>query len=140
MGKMVLGFAASLLITSAGFAPLAANSEIVLPDGGVTQVSSTEPLQPVQLVAFDYHNFLERSLELGMLSQTLGYSVTVAADGEVTDCTFSRKFRRAFITAQLCKAVAGSAQFAPARDAQGNAVPSTYKGEVKIHSFFQPNR
>jgi protein TonB len=75
-----------------------------------------------------------------MLSQTLGYTVTVAADGAVTDCTLSRKFRRAFINAQLCKAVAGSAQFAPARDAQGNAVASTYKGEVRIHSFFQPDR
>jgi len=143
MGRMLFdfaGLAGCIAVSSAGFAPLAANPVTVLSDGEVTQVSAAAPPQPVQLAAFDYDNFLERALELGMLSQTLGYTVTVAADGKVTDCKLGRKFRRAFINAQLCKAVVSSAQFAPARDAQGNAVASTYQGDVKIHSFFQPSR
>jgi protein TonB len=143
MGRVMFGFmglAGCVTVSLAGGAPLPANAGTVLPDGNATPFSAAAPPQPVQLAAFDYDEFLERALELGMLSQTLRYTVTVAEDGKVTDCTLVRKFRRAFVNAQLCKAVVTSAKFAPARDGQGNAIAGTYKGDIKIHSFFQPDR
>ena len=143
MVKMLQGFvglAGLAAVSTAGFAPLAANSVVELPDGEVGQVSALAVPQPVQLRAFDYRNFFERTIELGLPSQTLGYTVAIAADGQVTDCTLARKFRRAFIRDQVCKAIVGNAQFEPARDAQGNAVAASYQGEIRIYSFFAPNR
>jgi hypothetical protein len=90
--------------------------------------------------AFDYEEFFDRVTQLGMLSQNLGYSVTVASDGKVTDCTLARSFRSPFVTKEMCKAISRNAQFQPARDSQGNAVSGTYKGEVRIYSYFAANR
>jgi hypothetical protein len=143
MGKILRGFvglAGWVAVSTAGFAPLAANSMVELPGDDVGQVSAMAPPQPVQLLAFDYRDFFERATELGLPSQTLGYTLAVAADGQVTDCTLARRFRRAFIRDQVCKALVGNAQFEPARDAQGNAIAAAYQSEIRIYSFFAPNR
>lgn len=96
--------------------------------------------RPVALMAFDYDEFFDRATQLGMLSQSLGYTVTVAADGTATDCALARRFRSQYTTKELCKSIARNAQFQPARDAQGNAIAATYQGKVQIYSFFAPNR
>jgi len=125
-------------------APLAAYSDVEMQDREpartVQQSSETAGFKPEELLEFDYKEFFVRATRLGMLSQTLGYTVTVGQDGEVTDCTLARSFRSPYTTKELCKAIARYAQFQPALDAQGNAVLGAYTGEVHIYSYFTPNR
>ena len=147
MGKVsvrLAGLVGGIAAVCASLTPLAAHSDAALPIGDVAQSSDhtniTAGSQPVQLAAFDYEEFFDRATELGMLSQNLGYTVTVAPDGKVTDCVLSRRFRSPYVTKEMCKAISRSAQFQPSRDAQGNAVSGTYKGDVRIYSYFAPNR
>ena len=92
------------------------------------------------LEEIDYKLLYRRMMQLGMLSQVLGYSLTVDAEGKATDCRFSRRFKSAYTTKELCKQFLRVTTFEPARDAQGNPVVGTYEGEIEIASFFQPNR
>jgi hypothetical protein len=147
MGKVsvrLAGLVGGIAAVCVSLTPLAAHSDAALPIGDVAQSSdqanSTAGSQPVQLAAFDYEEFFDRVTQLGMLSQNLGYTMTVAPDGKVTDCALSRSFRSSYTTKEMCKALSRYAQFEPARDAQGNAVSGTYKGEVRIYSYFAANR
>lgn len=146
MGKFSLRI---VVLTGAGvacafMAPLAANSEVALPQVEVAHtpedVSTSAASQPVQLVTFDYQEFFDRATQLGMLSQTLGYTLTVAPDGKVTDCALARRFRSPYIVKELCEAVTRNVQLHPARDAQGNAISGIFTSEVRIYSYFAANR
>lgn len=144
MGKVTVrsaGLAGGVVAVCVSLAPLAAHSDVVLPDGERAQsFPQANAAQPVQLAAFDYEEFFDRATQLGMLSQTLGYTLTVAADGKVTDCALGRSFRSPYVTKELCKSLSRNAQFEPARDDRGIAISDTYKGDVQIYSFFAPNR
>lgn len=106
--------------------------------GGAYHLDGSE--RGVELVDFDYDGFFDRATQLGMLTQRLGYTLTVAADGKVTDCKLSRTFRSGYTSTELCKELARSASFRPARDAQGNYTIGEYQNEVQIWSFFRPER
>ena len=110
---------------------------------GAVQSASVPPAsaassdgRPPELTAFDYKSFFRRSTQLGLLTQDLGYTLSVAADGSITDCKLSRSFRLANTERELCRAITRAADLAPATDAAGNPVPGTYQGEVKIWSPF----
>lgn len=96
--------------------------------------------QAPELTAIDYTVLYRRMMQLGMLSQQLGYTLTVDGDGKAVACSFSRRFKSPYTSKELCKAFIRTTQFKPARDGQGNAVIGLYEGEVEIASFFQPNR
>lgn len=100
-----------------------------------TQVASAAP----QLTSINYERLYRRLVQAGMLSQVLGYSVTVDADGRPVDCSFSRRFRMLATEREVCRSLLRSVSFEPARDAQGNRIAGTYKGELEIASFFQPD-
>ena len=104
-------------------------------DSAVPQIAAA----PVQ-TEIDYKLLYRRMMQLGMLSQVLGYSLSVDAEGKVTDCRFSRHFKSRYTREQLCEAFREATEFRSARDAQGNAVAGTYEGEVEVASFFQPSR
>jgi hypothetical protein len=116
----------------------------VLPVAGISaSLRAQEPApaaQPSELVSIDYKMLYRQLMQLGMVSQVLGYSLKVDADGKVTDCSFSRRFARRYTREQLCKAVVTYTELRPARDAAGNAVVGTYEGEIEVASFFQPSR
>lgn len=78
--------------------------------------------------------------QLGMVSQQLGYSLSIDAEGQVTDCNLSRRFKSRFTADEICKALARNIEFAPARDAQGNATESSYNGALDLLTFFRPDR
>jgi hypothetical protein len=111
-------------------APAAAMDETAVP-----QVAAA----PV-LTEIDYKLLYRRMMQLGMLSQVLGYTLSVDDKGEATDCRFSRRFKSRYTREQLCEAFRDATGFQPARDAQGIAVAGTYEGEVEVASFFQPSR
>lgn len=96
--------------------------------------------QPPQLVEIDYKTLYRRMMQLGMVSQVLGYTLAVDEAGQPTDCALSRKFRSPFTTKALCKELMATTTFEPARDVQGNAVAGTFEAKVEIASFFQPSR
>jgi hypothetical protein len=96
--------------------------------------------QPPELVAIDYKVLYREMMRLGMVSQVLGYTLTIDTDGRTTDCSFSRRYKNRYTRDQLCKAFRRATTFRPARDAQGNPVIGTYDGEIEIASFFQPSR
>ncbi len=137
-------FAAGLIAAAAINTPLAADSGKEMLGLAVSQSADDDNVvrasQPVELIEFDYRRFFERATQLGMLTQELGYSVSLDADGEVVDCSLSRSFDRPYTTKELCRAIARSARFKPAHDAQGNATSGNYDDAILIWSFFEPNR
>lgn len=125
---------------------LAALVIVPLGTGVSSPVQAQEPApavqvaKPPELASIDYKLLYRRLMQLGMLSQVLGYSLSVDADGKATDCRFSRRFKSRYTRDQLCTAFMESTRFHPARGASGAAVGGTYEGEIEIASFFQPSR
>lgn len=121
----------------------AANADFESRSAAVAEAAEADAPVPVlqspELAAIDYKILYRRLMQLGMLSQVLGYSLTVSADGQVIDCNFSSTFKSRFTRKQLCKAFIETTAFEPARDADGNAVMGTYEDEVEVASFFQPS-
>jgi hypothetical protein len=119
------------------FAPAALLLAAPLAAGELLPLSSdTTGARPVELLEIDFIRVTKRAFNLGLLSQDLGYTLTVAADGTVTDCTLSRSFRSPLIAREMCRSIIRSATLAPARDAAGNPVSGTYQGMIRIRSPF----
>lgn len=127
---------------TASVAPLAAgsgDSPAVAEQAQTAEPSSASAVsQQAELVEFNYKRFFRRAMQLGVLSQKLGYTVEVAADGSVSECSLARDFDNPYTSAQLCKAIVRYSRFEPARDEQGSAIVATYSGQVEIDSYFTP--
>lgn len=65
-----------------------------------------------------------------MLSQELGYTITVDPSGKPIDCDLSRKFRRKATEIALCRPMLKSMTFEPARDVNGTAIEGTYSSTI----------
>lgn len=123
-------FAAALATVS----PLAASTAIT------PQPAETGTAQAPQLVAINYERLYRRMVQAGMVSQVLEFSLSVDAEGKATGCSFGRDFRMLATEREVCRSFLRSVSFEPARDHAGRAVAGTYRGEVEIASFFQPDR
>lgn len=136
----VAGFTLAALVAIAGSAPAFASTPPVTESAAVRAAigqaqatpASGSGAQPAELVDFDYHRFFERAFRLGLPTQRIAYVLTVGADGKPTDCALNRDYRYAATDRQMCRQIMRVARFNPARDAQGNAVASTYSGEVMM--------
>jgi hypothetical protein len=126
MNRLCLGFVPAALALAA---PLMA-SELQPLSADMTGA------QPAQLLEIDFIRVTKRAFNLGLLSQDLGYTLTVAADGTVTDCQLSRRFRNPITTREMCRSITRAVTLAPARDAAGNPVSGTYQGMIRIQSPF----
>ncbi|WP_324075295.1 MAG: hypothetical protein RSE14_00880 [Erythrobacter sp.] len=89
-----------------------------------------------QLLEIDFIRVTKRAFNLGLLTQDLGYTLAVAADGTVTNCQLSRSFRNPITTREMCRSITRAVTLAPARDAAGNPVSGTYQGMIRIQSPF----
>ena len=89
-----------------------------------------------QLLEIDSIRVTKRAFNLGLLTQDLGYTLAVAADGTVTNCQLSRSFRNPITTREMCRSITRAVTLAPARDAAGNPVSGTYQGMIRIQSPF----
>ncbi len=84
-----------------------------------------------QLIAFEGMERLgAEASRQRLLSEKLGYTITVDAQGKPTDCALSREFRRRATEIALCRPFLRDATFEPALDAEGNAVEGTFFIEV----------
>jgi len=104
----------------------------------VSTLDRASPSTP-QLTSINYERLYRRLVQAGMISQVLGYTLTVDAEGKPVGCSFSREFRMLVTERDVCRSFLRSVTFEPARDAQGNPVAGRYSGEIEIASFFQPN-
>lgn len=83
------------------------------------------------LVAFDGMERLgAEASRQRLLSEKLGFTITVDATGKATDCDISRDFRRRATEIALCRPFLRDTTFEPARDAAGNPVEGTFYIEV----------
>ncbi len=130
----------ALLAASATPIALSANTAEGIVDLAQSSVSPANGTRAATLVEFDYEEFFDRATQLGLLTQKLGYTLTVSPEGKATDCKLSRTFRSQFVNKELCKSLMRNAKLSPAVDAAGNPVSGTYTGEVQMWSFFQADR
>lgn len=84
-------------------------------------------ITPPSLKAFDgIHHLAQEASRQRIQSQELGYTVSVDSQGNVSDCTLDRNFRRKATKIALCRPLIKYLKFEPALDAQGNAVAGFY--------------
>ena len=105
-----------------------------------TSPSASDPAGTPQLKSIDREILYRRMMQLGMLTQVLGYKLSVDAEGKTAQCSFSREFKSAYTARRLCAAFIETTAFEPARDETGKPVAGTYEGAIEIASFFQPSR
>lgn len=143
MFKLSLRFAVvASFALAVGATPIAlsANTAERIVDLAQSSGSPANGARSATLVEFDYDRFFDRATQLGLLTQKIGYTLTVSPEGKATDCKLSRTFRRQFVNKELCKSFMRNAKLSPAVDAAGNPVPGTYTGEVQMWSFFRADR
>ena len=125
-------------------APLAASgasiSGITVYEPDPAGDDAAEGAHPVELVSFDYPRFFSRAHQLGLMSQTLGFTMNVDDRGKVTDCALAVEFRTRFTAREVCRKLVSNIRLNPARNPQGQAVSGTFRGEVAILSYFTPDR
>lgn len=87
--------------------------------------------KPAALVEFDgASQVLKRSNRLRITRPSIGYTITVGADGTPTSCKVTDRFRQAYTGVSLCRVMMDHHQFEAARDASGNAIEGTYKNRL----------
>lgn len=108
------------------------------------EASAMEPVpqsaQLPALIEMDSLRLYRRMSQLGMVSQQLGFSLDVGADGTASACRLARPFRSPYTNKEACKALVRYIKLAPARDAQGTAIEGTYESAVNLWTFFRPDR
>ena len=123
------------------FLPAMASSAVLSMLSLSTAASATEvEAKPAKLIEFDGGQELAvEAIRVGMLTQTLSYTLTVGADGKPTGCELGRDFRRKYVEIALCRTLMKHHSFEPARDAQGNAVEGNFAGQIDFRMFFDQN-
>lgn len=102
--------------------------------------AASDPAATPQLKSIDRPILYRRMMQLGMLTQVLGYKLSVDTEGKPVECSCSRSFKSAYTAKRLCAAFIETVAFEPARDETGKSVTGTYEGAIEIASFFQPSR
>lgn len=59
-----------------------------------------------------------------------GFKLSVSAEGRVTECTVTSSSGFSDLDATACRELQRRARFSPAKDASGNAIPTTYSSSV----------
>ena len=97
----------------------------------VKAVDAADDAKPVKLVSFDgERQFLKASSRLRVWRPTVGYTLTVDADGNATDCTLTEKFRSTYVNIKLCEVLMDHHQFEPARNAADAPVEGSYTSRL----------
>lgn len=70
-----------------------------------------------------------------ILSQRLGYILTIGTDGEVTNCELTREFRYRATEVAMCRPFERHLNFEPALDENGMPTVGTYEFSIDINTF-----
>ncbi len=89
-----------------------------------------EPV-PAKLVNFNGgERVLVASKRLRIWRSHLAYRLTVDEQGMPTDCELTEKFRRKYISVELCRVLIEHHEFEPARDEMNRPVEGTYSARL----------
>ncbi|KWV92758.1 hypothetical protein [Erythrobacter sp. YT30] len=84
-----------------------------------------------QLVSFDGSwEFLKTSRRLRIWRPDVAYTLTVGADGEVTSCEITEKFRRTYVNQKLCDVLSKHHHFEPAHDSNDAPMEGEYTSSL----------
>lgn len=98
-----------IVLVAAGLAALSLPPATMAMDGEDVSAVAKEAGTPVKLVSFDGEKeLLQQSNRLRIWRSHLAYKLTVDAEGRVTGCELTEKFRRAYVSSQLCKLLVAS--------------------------------
>lgn len=116
---------------AAAIAALALTPAVMAKDGDDRDAKTTVEGTPVKLVSFDgEQELLQKSSRMRIWRSHLAYKLTVDAEGNVTGCELTEKFRRAYVSRQLCKLLVANHTFEPARDASDQPVEGSYTNRI----------
>jgi hypothetical protein len=95
-------------------------------DAGATREIASKAT-PVKLVSFNgAHELLKKSARMRIWRTHIGYTLGVDAEGKVTSCELTEKFRQRYVTKEVCALLSANHTFEPARDANNAPVAGTY--------------
>jgi len=118
---------AAFILTPAALAEGADEAEIVKVTATTADIEGT----PAKLVSFDgEREFLKASSRLRIWRADVGYTLTVGADGTVTECQLLEKFRRTYVKKRLCQVLVAHHEFEPALDSADMPVESQYTSRL----------
>ena len=93
-----------------------------------------------KLISFEgTHQLGAEATRQRLLSEKIGFTLTIDAEGEVTDCELSRDFRRRATEIALCRPFMRYATFDPARNSQGEAIAGTFFIEIDFDMWMDPD-
>ena len=96
-----------------------------------TSVETASEAKGVELIAFDGEfEFLKTSSRLRIWRPEVGFELAVDAEGNAIDCEITKAFRRTYVNNKLCKVLMEHHHFEPARNAEADAVPGTYRSRI----------
>ena len=89
-----------------------------------------EPGAP-QLVDFDgAWAFLKASRRLRVWRPEVGFTMSVSADGKVTDCKLDNEFRKNYVNIKLCEVLVEHHTFKPAMDESNQPIAAVYHSKL----------
>ncbi|MFL0356875.1 hypothetical protein ACI5KX_10400 [Erythrobacter sp. GH1-10] len=99
-------------------------------DACVADMKATGPRGPVR-ISFDGINQLAAAAgRQRLLSEVIGYTLTIDPTGTPIDCKLTRSFRRKAVTLSLCRPLMKHSRFEPALDADGNAIEGEFSSRI----------
>ena len=119
------------------FKPLLAAAILASPAPAYAHQTSQTDLSkaPVPIAFEGGHALGVASARERILSQTLGYVLTVDASGNVSDCELNYDFRRQATTNAMCRPFLRHMSFEPALDDKGNPTVGTYAFVIDFNMF-----
>lgn len=94
------------------------------------------PRAPVPIAFKGGHELGVSATRQRILSQRLGYTLTVDAAGTVTECALDYEFRLRATQIAMCRPFVKHMTFEPALDAAGNPVVGKYEFDVDFSMMF----
>lgn len=101
---------------------------LFLPDG---------PRPPVPIAFDGLQQLAAAASRQRLLSEVIGFTLEVDAEGKATDCKLDRDFRRKLVTIELCRPLLEHHRFEPARDADGDAIAGTYASQIDFRMWMK---
>ena len=87
-------------------------------------------------VSFDgLHQLVAEANRQRMLTQELGFTLEIDAEGKPTECELNREFRRRALEIALCRPLLRHMKFEPARDENGEPTTGTYSSVINFQMW-----
>ncbi len=102
--------------------------------------TSSSARAPV-LISFDgVDQLAQEALRQRMITRTLGFTLTIDAEGNPAGCELSYRFRLKATRIAMCRPLLNYMRFEPAVDSNGAPTTGTYSSEFDLYMGIQPRR